>query len=305
MDKPQPAKLSAADLRAPEPRPTAIPAPSILLLGAPGSGKTYSLPTSIVNSSRELFVLVTEPNGVDSLVDSVRAHDLPIERVHWHLVSPAAPKWSALTEMANKVSALGQEDLARLKSGIGKRETQQFTRILAAVADFPDDRTGETFGDVTEWDPEGRVFAIDSLSGLSTMALDLAVGYKPTPHQGEWGIAMNLLDKLILSLTASLRCMFILTAHIDREYNELTGSVQNMPSVLGRKLAPKLPRFFSEVVLAKRDGDKFLWSTAEKDADLKNRALPISSSLPPTFEPIAAKYAERLADSRQQTAASR
>ena len=56
-----------------------------------------------------------------------------------------------------------------------------------------------------------------------------------------------------------------------------------MLSTLGKKLPPLLPRYFDEVVMTKSTGDEFYWSTSEGMVDLKNRYLPRSSKLPPSF----------------------
>jgi len=63
-----------------------------------------------------------------------------------------------------------------------------------------------------------------------------------------------------------------------------------MASTLGRKLAPKLPRFFSDVVYADKTGSKFTWSTMALGADLKARNLPTADGLAPDFGPIIAKW---------------
>jgi hypothetical protein len=80
--------------------------------------------------------------------------------------------------------------------------------------------------------------------------------------------------------------------------DEITGVQRVMTSTLGRKLAPKIPRFFSEVIYAQRGapgGLPFKWSTIDANADLKNRVLPVSSVLPPDFGPIIAGHKKRLA----------
>jgi hypothetical protein len=127
----------------------------------------------------------------------------------------------------------------------------------------------------------------------------LTIGYKPAAHQGEWGVAMNFIESVLNKLLADRQYIFVLTSHIEREVSELTGSSQTMVSTLGRKLAPKLPRYFSEVVYAKRILDKgtakFLWSTVEMQMDLKNRSLPISSEIVPSFVPIIDAYRRRIA----------
>lgn len=107
---------------------------------------------------------------------------------------------------------------------------------------------------------------------------------------------MNFISELIMKMTSDRKCFFTMTAHVEKEMNELTGVNQIMVSTLGKKLAPKLPRFFSEVVYAKRGtkpGDPFLWSNTDPSIALKNRALPISDKLQPSFVPIVEAYRAR------------
>ena len=59
-----------------------------------------------------------------------------------------------------------------------------------------------------------------------------------------------------------------------------------MASTLGRKLAPRLPRFFDDVVHCKREGNKFTWATDTVNIDLKARNLPLSGGLAPSFTQI-------------------
>lgn len=272
--------------------PDQISTPAVLLLGPSGTGKTYSLPT-LVEAGLETFVLITEPRGVETLVDSMTLRKLPMDKLHWHYTPPASPGWSAMMDMSRKISNMGYEDLSKLKSGIGKDNTQQFIQFLNAIQNFPCDRTGDKFGDVTEWGAD-RAFVVDSLSGLSIMAMDLTIGYKPAAHQGEWGVAMNMLEKIILKLTSDMKATFVLTAHIEREVDDISGGTKIGVSTLGRKLAPKLPRFFSEAVLTVKEGNKFSWSTSAVQTDLKNRSLPLGADLSPSFIPIVEAYHRRL-----------
>lgn len=280
--------------------------PAILLQGAPGAGKTDSLTTYIAGGV-ELFVICTEPGGVESLIDSVERRKLDMNKLHWCNILPATEGWVAITEMVNKIGAMGYKDLQDIKSGVGKSETRKpAMALLQSLKNFHCDRTGEDFGDCTTWD-HTRALCIDSLSGISIISRALTVGYKPAMHQGEWGVAMDFIEQLLLKLTSDRRCFFTLTAHVEKEINELTGGNQIMASTLGRKLAPKIPRFFSEVVYAQRrlDEPKFRWSTIESNADLKNRALPISDKLIPDFKPIVESFRNRLkaiGDTSQQTA---
>lgn len=269
-----------------------IQPPAVLLMGGTGSGKSFSLPTSI-RAGLETFVLITEPDGAASLVDSVTKNNLDMNKLHWATALPAVQGWKGIEALINEISMKDFETISKNKAGIGKAETRPAAlRLLSLVQNFVCERTGVDYGDVTTWGPD-RHFALDSLSGLSVMAWALTVGHKPTAHMGEWNIAMNFISDLLMKLTTDRKCFFTLTAHVEKEMNDLTGVRQLMVSTLGSKLAPKIPRFFSEVVYAKR-GTPFTWSTIDPTIELKNRGLPISDKLQPDFKQVVDAYRSRL-----------
>lgn len=268
--------------------------PSVLLQGPVGSGKTFSIPTFCL-AGVETFVIMTEPGAAESLIDGAKFYGADMNLLHWATISPTPPGWSALEDMVKKISFNSYEEISKIKDGIGKDETRKpAMALLNSLKDFHDDRTGKSYGDYTKWDHK-RALVWDGLSGLSLMSMALTIGFKPAAHQGEWGVAMNFLEQLLLKVTADRRCFFALTAHIEKETNELTGMSQVMASTLGRKLAPKIPRFFSEVVMARRTKDQgFFWATTDNSADLKNRALPVSDSLKPDFRQVVEAYRVRV-----------
>lgn len=269
-------------------------APSVLLIGASGSGKTESLLT-LIESGLELFVIVTEPRGVETLIDGCMRRKLPLEKLHWMEIFPTRKGFESLAQQARKVALMDQEALAKMKPG-GERSNAQWIELYKGLLNFKDGKDGKEYGPVDDFDTS-RVVAIDSLSGLSIMSMDITIGDKVTASPSEWGTAQNQIEKLLMTCS-SMRCMFVLTAHAEREQDEITGVTRVMASALGRKLAPKLPRFFSEVVLSKRiaegDNETFLWSTGEAGYELKKRSLPLSSKLPPSFGPIVEAYKARV-----------
>lgn len=267
--------------------------PAVLLMGAPGSGKTDALAT-IIEAGLELFVLGTEPRYVESLLDSVKRRGLDINKLHWHTVEPVRIKFEAMIRNAKLINTMSFETLSQIKSGMEKSEHGQFIQVLENLANFRDERTGQSFGSVDSWGPD-RALALDSLSGLNIMAKDLVVGGKPTAAQGEWGVAMDAEERLINKLSADTRCLFVLTAHVEREPDEITGGSNVVVGALGRKLAPRLPRFFSEVVLARREAEKYYWSTATTSYELKKRVLPLSDKIDPSFKPVIEAWRARLA----------
>lgn len=266
-------------------------------MGSPGSGKTDSLATW-VEAGLDLFVIVTEPDGIASLIDSMSRRKLDMERVHWATCLPTTMGWEALGEMVRTIGSMGFDQIQNIKSGVGKQHTREpAQKLLKQLENFTCERTGAKFGPVDKWD-NSRVLAIDSLSGLSLISWMLTLGYKPAAHQGEWGVAMNFIEQLLHKLTGDRRYFFTLNAHLERETNDLTGAAQTMVSTLGRKLAPKIPRFFSEVILAQRsvkdNKASFTWATFDPKADLKNRSLPLTTDITQSYVPVVRAYSRRL-----------
>ena len=278
--------------------------PSVLLIGAQGSGKSSSLVT-FLDAGIELFVIGTEPNAADSLLDAADGkHDgkkRDRSKIHFHAVAPAPSGWDEMVAVAEQIRGKSYEDLSKIKDGIGKPNMRHWIDLLQSCKNFPDDLSGKTFGDVTQWGAD-RAFVIDSASGLNTMARQFTVGMKPSMAQGEWGVAMELEGGLIRKLTADRGCFFVLIAHLDRNVDEITSATKLMPALLGNKLAPQVMKDFSEIVLVKRTvvgtgptaKAEFSWSTLDGTADLKNRALAASASLPPSFVPLVAAHRARL-----------
>jgi hypothetical protein len=258
--------------------------PRVMLIGSPGSGKTHSLRTLIANGITPFIVATEYPDILE---------DTPKDKCHWHYIEPGKADWATLKDNAEKINLLSNDALQKLP-GVNKDKYRQFFEIIATCANFKCDRTGESYGDASTWGPD-RALVIDSLSGLSIMARDLAVGAKPIITQPDWGVMMQNLEQFINACTTGTKCFFILTAHPERELDEAVGSSKVMASTLGRKLAPKLPRFFSDVVMCRREGTKFSWDTAAIDVDVKWRNLPLAGNLQPDFGQMVRAWRDRLA----------
>lgn len=250
-----------------------VPGINVMLCGTTGTGKTHSIRT-LVDAGLEVFVLFTEP-GMEVLAD------IPSDKLHWRYIAPASPEFTDMISSAEKINSLSFKALTELPD-INKRKYTEFVDVLTCLSNFKCDRTGETFGSVDSWGPN-RALVVDSLTGLSLMAMNLVTGSKPVKSMADWGVAIDNLERLITKLCVDTKCHFVLTAHLERETDEVTGGTTLMASTLGRKLAPKLPRFFSDVIHVKRNADKFVWSTATSNVDLKARNLPIREDIPPSF----------------------
>jgi hypothetical protein len=261
--------------------------PSVLLEGNVGTGKSHALRT-IVEAGLELFVLQTEPSEV--------LDDLPLDKYHSVYIAPAKTAWNIMIDNADKINKMTFKELSQL-DGMNKSGYRQFIDVLNACNNFKCDRCGKAFGDVMTWGFD-RAFVLDSLTGISTMSLNLGTGANPTRTEGEWGVAMENVGNLINSLVYGMKCLFVMTAHLEREPNQITQGTNITVSTLGRKLAPKIPKPFSDVIHTIRRGQgpvEFRWSTTTPEMELKARNVPWSDNIPPSFVPLLKTWRDRRA----------
>ena len=159
----------------------------VLLIGIPGSGKTYSLST-LVSAGLETFVISTDPGGLESLLDAMSDRKLDMDKLHYHYCPPATASWDDLLQQATKISMLDYKGIKSMKAG-DKTAFANYLQFLSRMKNFIDDRTGEEFGAVDSWAADSnRAVVVDSLTGVNAMALRLMIGGNPTAHEGEWTI---------------------------------------------------------------------------------------------------------------------
>lgn len=267
-----------------------LPGVNVLLIGPAGTGKTFSIGT-LVDSGMEVFYLAME-SGLESLLGYWTDAGKPIPaNLHWHFLEPSTAGFAELSDAALKVNTMSLKALADMQD-INRSKYNQLIKLYTVLNDFEDQRTGEKFGPVDKWDTT-RVLVIDGLSGVNKAAMDAVVGGKPMKSMADWGLAQTQIENLLRKLCDGCKCHFVLIAHVEREVDQILGGVKLMVSTLGKALAPKIPAMFSDVILNKREGTKFTWSTADLTADTKTRNLPLSEGIIPSFAPIIAKWKTR------------
>jgi hypothetical protein len=270
--------------------PFSLPGVNVLLMGPSGTGKTHSIGT-LVDTGIDVFYLALE-SGMESLLGYWTDRGKPVPpNLHWHKVAAPTADFTQMIENAKNINMLNLDSLAKMTDP-NKSKHNQFVSLLQALNNFPDDRTGEKYGPVNSWD-QSRVLVADGATGISQCAMALVVGGKAVRNQSDWGIAQDQFEKLVRMLCDNCACHFILLAHVERETDEVLGGVKLMVSTLGKKLAPKLPAMFSDVVLCERSGTKFTWNTASAMADVKCRNLTIAPDHIPSFSPIMEKWISR------------
>lgn len=268
----------------------ALPGVNVLLMGPAGTGKTYSLGT-LAEAGVEVFYLGLEP-GVESLIAyfTDKGKEVPAN-VHWHTLEAPKASFMELMDSANKINTMALDTLAKMQDP-NRSKHNQFIKMLEALNDFPDDRSGQKFGCVDTWGPN-RALAVDGMAGLARAAMSLVVGGKPVRSQSDWGLAQDQVEKIIRLWTDHCKCHFILISHVEREQDAILGGIKLMVSTLGKALAPKLPPMFSDVILTERNGATFTWNTGSGQADVKSRNLPIAEKHPADFKPIIQKWQSR------------
>lgn len=268
--------------------------PKVLLEGPSGTGKTYALGKLTdwaAANGVEVFVLFTE-NGLETLLGYWVDKGLEVpSNLHYHSTLTKPIGLASLMTAAENIGKLSYEMLTKMIDN-KRGDNNAAYKIVTACSNFPDDRTGKTFGAVDSWGVD-KIFVIDSLSELANAYMKATIGNKPTASQPDYGVAQNSLMNFLRLCTQGLACTFVMTAHVDRQTDELTGTAKIMTKAIGKAMAADIPQLFSDVIYTVREGTAFYWDTAAANVDVKTRNLPIQSKLSPDFGFIMEKWKAR------------
>ena len=264
---------------------------SLLLEGAPGTGKTYSLRTVLEVPNVELFLIETDPGGEETMLESLTPEQR--NRVHVARVFPSKMEFSELLQIAKIIHTKTYEQLTQEKAGISTSKFNHFFNVLSTAHNFKDSDTGKEYGPLNGL-PRNTVVALDGISGVGDMVMSMMVGARAIMAQGEYAVCQKQMYDFLFACCNHTPGLFVAIAHIEREPNEVTGQSMITTSTIGQKLGPKLPRMFRDVVLAERgitpDGKpNFTWSTMKLGVDLKVSRVPLGPNLPASFVPLITK----------------
>ncbi len=263
---------------------------NVILMGPSGTGKTYSI-KSLVDSGLETFALFLEP-GIETLIGAYSDNNEPIpENLHWHYLQPKTQGFGDLFKQADTIGKFDLSGLGKMKD-MNRSKNNQMTDMYTVLSDFPDQRTGKKYGPVDSW-TNGCVLVIDSLSALIRIAFDMQVGTKPVRDVSDWGIVQQVIMSFIHKLTSGCICHIVIIAHVERELDQILGGNKITVSVPGKAIAATILQPFSDVILATRENASFFWDTANSQADVKTRNLPIQAKIPADFGQIYDKWAKR------------
>jgi hypothetical protein len=259
-------------------------------MGPAGTGKTYSIGT-LVETGIEVFLLTFESPDVLLGYWTDRGKPVP-DNLHWHTLAAPDVGFQELIEASKQINTVSFEMLTKMNDP-KRSKHNQFITLLEALNNFPDDRTGKTFGPVDEWD-QTRALVIDGMSGINQAAMSLVVGSKPVKNMADWGVAQTVIMNLLRKLTVHCACHLVIIAHVEREVDQVLGGNKISVSTLGKAIAGQIPPLFSDVILTVREGSEWTWDTANPTADVKTRSLPFAAKQKPTFATIIEKWRSRV-----------
>lgn len=277
-------------------------APKVLVQGDSGTGKTYSIGKLVDWAAAQtppiqVSVLFTE-NGLETLLGYWRTppggaapREIPAN-LSWHEVASATLDLGALTSAIKLVGDLSYESLTKVVDGDRGRRNPAH-KILESLADFPDDRTGRKLGNIGKWGSD-RILCIDSLTELADAYIKTNIGTKPVMAQNEYQVAqINLLNFIRYLCGPSQKFGLVMTAHIQKQVNEVTGAVNLMTKAIGRAISDDIPKHFSDVLYCYAEGANWYWDTAASNVVRKTRYLPINNKIAQDLSRIWSEWAKR------------
>jgi len=206
----------------------------LLIVGNSGSGKTGSL-ASLATAGFRLFICDFD-NGLDILLDPT-------------VLAPEFRKNIFFKALQDRPVKVGDKLIQRATAW------QDFQK---AMGDWKEEVDGKSIsmGNVTTW---GRndILVVDSLTFATQRAFDDALQLGGRLGQRaqiqDYGAALESIEATLELLYGSATtCNVIMTAHLMMQGDEISGAKKALPNVLGQKLAPKVPRFFNNMILAEK-----------------------------------------------------
>lgn len=236
----------------------------LLLLGSSGAGKTGLL-GSLAKDYR-LFIADFD-NGLDILKDP-------------KVIDPQYHKNVFFKTYYDKAQIIGNQ-LRPTASG--------FQQFVIDMGDWKEE--GKSVGNIYTW-KETDIFIIDSFTFLGNMisnqVLQLAGRLGQKAQLQDYGNAMDAQESILETLyNPAVQCNVIVTSHIQYQGDEANPSQQKgVPSAIGKKLGPKVARYFNNVVQVVKSGTgsnvkREIYTAATYNMDLK---VSKPSKVPPVME---------------------
>lgn len=251
----------------------------LLAIGDSKTGKTGSL-VSLVKAGYKLRIL-----DLDNLLDVLK-----------YMIQKECP------DDINNVEYRTLRD-KRKASPIGSVLDGKPTAWISAIKMLDNWKYDDVdFGKPAEWGSD-CILVIDSLSRLCDAAYDFHETIVPVGKGGAYdaravyGNAQDDVEKLISMLTSpTFAVNVIVIAHVTYQ-EQPDGTTKGFPQGVGQKLSPKIPQYFSSVVLyTNKGGKRTLQTNSTPMMDLANPkpfemqpSYPIETGLAQFFEVLRGK----------------
>lgn len=234
-----------------------------LLIGDSGSGKTAAM-ASLVKAGYSLRILDYD-NGLDFLTNLLR-QECPdkLDSVYFRTLT-------------DKMGVVGNKPMPK---GI----PQAFQKGLDLLTKWKEE-DGEELGGVDKWD-NNAVLVIDSFTFFckaalrQVLAINGRLGQKP--YQSDWGDAQAMVEEVLsLLYSDSVQCNVLVLTHIDYIEGEGTAIIKGLPMSIGKKLSPRIPRYFNSVLLVDRGKEgRFIRTSPKGLIEAKAASPKVPATLP-------------------------
>ena len=230
----------------------------LLWLGNSGVGKTGGL-APLALAGYQLRVLDFD-NGLDALANIIRA------------AKPAA--------LANvSYESIRDSYVASPLGPIIRGSPRAFVSAIKLLDKWSDATVP------ADWGPN-HVLVIDSLTNLSRAAFAWAVALNPgskEPRQWYSGAQKAIEDVLAILTAEDFHANVIVISHVET-IRQTDGTDKGFPTSIGKALAPKIARFFNNMVLTESTGQgasvrRSIRTMPTAFIDLKNAAPPAKMSV--------------------------
>lgn len=227
----------------------------LLLIGEAKSGKTGSL-VSLVKAGYKLRIL-----DLDNLLDVLK-----------YMVKRECPEY--LTNVESRV--LRDKRKASAMGAVLSGTPSAYVNAVKMIENWKykeADGTEVDLGNPADWGPD-CILVIDSLSRLCDAAYDWMHALNPkNDGRAIYGDAQDHVENLLSMLTSeSMTCNLVVIAHVT--YQDMPdGTKKGYPQGVGQKLSPKIPQYFSSVILyTNRNGKRTIQTNSTPLIDLANPA---------------------------------
>lgn len=202
----------------------------LLLMGNSGVGKTGALAT-LPPAGYRLFIFDYD-NGLDILLDP-------------KILDPRYHSQVFYKSFQDKPIVVGNALVPQATA---------WTEMMKSLSDWKEGT--QSLGGVTKWG-ENDVIVIDSLTFAADRCFDeaLKMGGRlgQRPQIQDYGAAMDNLQSFFELLYGdACKCNVVMTAHLMFIGDEMSGVRKAYPNVIGQKLAPKIPRYFNNMILVEK-----------------------------------------------------